>query len=338
MGEYKFSKENLGKVLEALKDYKVYAPQKKADVVRFQELSDPSEITLEFTNTNVPPKEIMFPQTETLFRFKVGGQDIEPRVPEPTDKMLVFGLRPCDARAYSIVDKLWQWDFIDPYVKNRRESSTIVGFACSEPCANCFCTSLGGGPADEENLDAILFDLGEVFYLKTITEKGDEFVQKCGEALESAGDVERKNAQAQGKEAIEKIRRSIEVEGISEKLPGLFNDAIWKEFSSRCLGCGICTYLCPTCHCFDIQDETEALDGRRARMWDTCMFAEYTLHASGHNPRPTRAERTRNRISHKYSYFPEKFGVVACVGCGRCINFCPVNIDILDILGKVKEA
>ena len=113
---------------------------------------------------------------------------------------------------------------------------------------------------------------------------------------------------------------------------------MWERFSDRCLSCGICTFLCPTCHCFDIQDEMEGFDGRRARMWDTCMFSEYTLHTSGHNPRPTRKERTRNRISHKYSYFPEKFDVIACVGCGRCINYCPVNIDLLDILEDVKKA
>ena len=125
---------------------------------------------------------------------------------------------------------------------------------------------------------------------------------------------------------------------IPQKLEELWDSPLWKKVSDACLGCGA-YFLCPTCHCFDIQDEMEGFEGRRCRVWDSCMFKEYTLHTSGHNPRPTRRERTRNRVNHKYSYFVKNFGTIACVGCGRCINNCPVNIDILDILSQVvKEA
>jgi ferredoxin len=338
MADYKFAKEKLADVLAALKDYQLFAPTVIGDVVRFSEVTDPAGVSLDYENSNVPPKELMFPETETLFKFRLGGDEVESAVPATDAKRLVFGIRPCDAQAYSIVERLYRWDYNDPYFVNRRESTVLVGLACADPCANCFCPSLGGGPANEEYLDAIMYDLGESYYLKTITDTGDGVAKALEGILEPAGAAEVDAAEKQADEALAKIQRSIDTEGIPEKLPSLYDHPFWEQFSDRCLGCGICTYLCPTCHCFDIQDEVEVFDGRRARMWDSCMFSEYTLHTSGHNPRPTRKERTRNRISHKYSYFPEKFDVIACVGCGRCINYCPVNIDILDILEKSKQA
>ena len=335
MGDYKFAKDKLAEVIGALKDYQVFAPTAVGDVVRFKEVADAEAVKLDYANSNVPPKELMFPETETLFKYRLGGTDIEPEVPEPA-RRLVFGIRPCDAMAYTIVDSLYNWDFPDPYYQKRRDNTVLFGMACSEPAANCFCTSMGGGPASEKDLDALMFDLGDSVYVKTITEAGDEAAKAMG--LEAAGDAEKKAGDALEKEALAKIKRTLDTEGIPEKLPSLYDHPFWEQFSDRCLSCGICTFLCPTCHCFDIQDEIEAFDGRRARMWDTCMFSEYTLHTSGHNPRPTRKERTRNRISHKYSYYPNKFDDIACVGCGRCINLCPVNIDILDILEQVVEA
>ena len=335
MGDYKFAKDKLAEVIGALKDYQVFAPTAVGDVVRFKEVEDASAIKLDYANSNVPPKELMFPETETLFKYRVGGADIESAVTEPKPR-LVFGIRPCDALAYTIVDKLYNWDFPDPYYQERRDGGVLFGMACAEPAANCFCTSMGGGPASEKGLDALMFDLGETVYVKTLTDKGDKAAKAMG--LDAAGDAEKKAAEAVEKDALAKIKRTLDTTGIPEKLPSLYDHPFWEQFSDRCLSCGICTFLCPTCHCFDIQDEQEGFDGRRARMWDTCMFSEYTVHTSGHNPRPTRKERTRNRISHKYSYFPEKFDVIACVGCGRCINYCPVNIDILDILEKSKQA
>lgn len=340
MGEFKFAREKMGDVFAGLKDYQVYAPTKVGEVFRFKPVEEePQADAWEgYSNTTVPPKELMFPETETLFRYRLGQPDIDASPPDTGKKRAVMGIRPCDAQALSIIDRVFGWDFQDPYYQNRRENTTLVGLACDDPCANCFCPSLGGGPANEEYLDAIMYDLGEVFYLKTITEKGEELAGALSGVLEDAGEAEKKAAGEQVEAALSKIERSIETGGIPEKLPSLYGHPFWEQFSDRCLGCGICTFLCPTCHCFDIQDELEHFDGRRARVWDTCMFEEYSLHASGHNPRPTRKERTRNRISHKYSYFPENFDVIACVGCGRCINYCPVNIDILDILEKSKEA
>ena len=307
----------------------------------FKEIQDPEEAYLDYGNSTVPPKKVVFPQTETLFRFQVGNPELSEKDVEKEGTTIIFGLRPCDARAMSIVDKLFSWDYDDPYYLKRRKLVTLVGMACVEPpSVNCFCTSVGGSPFGKEGLDLLLTDMGDEHYLvQALTEKGEKLQETLASHLGDAGDKDESKVEELAKEAEGKISRSIDPEGIPEKLPGLWEHDLWKKVSASCLGCGICTFLCPTCHCFDIQDEVdEPGEGRRARMWDSCMFSEYTVHASGHNPRPTRRERTRNRINHKYSYYPDRFDVIACVGCGRCINLCPVNIDILDILEQVVEA
>jgi sulfhydrogenase subunit beta (sulfur reductase) len=341
MAVKKLSKENITDVLKELGKFRLIAPAKSDEVVIFKEIQNPEEAYLDYGNSTVPPKKVVFPQTETLFRFQVGSPELTEKDVGEEGTTVIFGLRPCDARAMAIVDKLFSWDYDDPYYLKRRELVTLVGMACVEPPSiNCFCTSVGGSPFGTEGLDLLLTDMGDEQYLvQVLTEKGEKLQETLSAHLQDAGDRDEKKVEELAKEAEGKIRRSIDPEGIPEKLPGLWENNLWKEVSASCLGCGICTFLCPTCHCFDIQDEVdETGEGRRARMWDSCMFSEYTVHASGHNPRPTRKERTRNRINHKYSYYPDRFDVIACVGCGRCINLCPVNIDILDILEQVVDA
>lgn len=339
MAAKKLSKDKVGEVLRELSKFRLITPVKSDDVVIYREIGDPEEAFLDYGNSTVPPKKVVFPQTETLFRFTLGNPELREKNVEEEGTTVIFGLRPCDARAMSIVDKLFSWDFEDPYYLKRRELTTLVGMACVQPPSiNCFCTSLGGSPFGKEGLDVLLVDMGDHYLFQSLTDKGSRLEKVLASYLEEATSGDEEKAASMEEDAKAKIVRSIDPQGIQEKLPTLWEHPLWKRVSDACLGCGICTFLCPTCHCFDVQDEVEKGEGRRARMWDSCMFCEYTLHASGHNPRPTRKERTRNRISHKYSYYPKRFDVIACVGCGRCINLCPVNIDILEILEQVVEA
>lgn len=332
----KLGKDKFPDFLAALGEQNLYAPQKVGESFRFAPVTDSSKIEFDIDNTTVPPKSIFFPQTETLYRFELGSTEVE--TPGEKKEGVVLGARPCDARALVIVDNLFTWDEDDPYYLEEREKNTVVGLACNKPCVNCFCLSVGGDPASTEGLDVLMTELDDAYLLQPLTDKGEKLCQSVTEITEKAAKADQDAAAGLHKQAREQIIRKIETEGITEKLPSLWENSLWQETAASCLGCGACTFLCPTCHCFDIQDEVEGIDGRRCRMWDSCMFREYTLHASGHNPRPTRRERTRNRITHKYNYFVQKFDVIACVGCGRCINSCPVNIDILEILRQVKEA
>ena len=329
------SKDKWPDFLAELADRNLWVPVEEQGVSKFARLPAGSAPAFEHGNTTVPPKSHLFPQTETLLRFEPDNFRVE--IPSLEEESVLLGIRPCDGRAISILGRLFGGEFDDPYFRRRRELVTLVGLACREPGTNCFCTSVGGGPASTEGLDLLLVDLDDSYIIQTITEKGEALLEAVGGLLQEAPPEAIERREGILKQSEERVQRSLSMAGIAEGLPTLWEDRLWQDTAATCLGCGICTFLCPTCHCFDIHDEQGDGRGRRYRNWDSCMFSEYSLHASGHNPRATRRERTRNRINHKYNYFVQKIGVIACVGCGRCIDHCPVKIDPLATLGLVKE-
>lgn len=337
MKAFILSEEKRGEFLERLRKYRLYAQIEAEGVILYEPATDPEKVVWGLRSATRPPKEALFPQTETLFKFWQSARRTEIVSGEEDGELVIFGLSPCEAKAFQILDCVFEGEYQDPYYLKKRERTTLVGLACNEPGGNCFCTSLDGGPSDKTGLDVLLTDLGDGYYVEVITEKGEKLVDESLDLLApaEAADGERKERVAE--EAERRIKRSIDLSGVPEELASVFEDGLWDRITMKCLGCGICTYLCPTCHCFDIQDEMMATQSRRARVWDSCMFEEYTLQASGVNPRPTRKARFRNRVYHKYKYFVDNFGVIACVGCGRCIDHCPVNMDIIDVLSEVKE-
>jgi ferredoxin len=284
----------------------------------------------------VPPKEILFPQTETLFNYNLGKKQTI-GMPKKEAPNIILAIRPCDAKSFVILDKVFDEDVQDIYYLNKRKNTTLIGLTCNEPPSNCFCTSLGGAPGDTLGLDILLTSFGDEFFVEVISDKGKALIANNPDLFGKTKKAQEKQKDKIKEKAVSSMKRHIEVEGIKEKLDTIFDHSIWREMSRECVGCSICTYLCPTCHCFDIQDENLSDEGKRVRVWDTCSNPEYTLHASGHNPRPGRMNRTRNRIYHKYNYYPINSDIIACVGCGRCITRCPVNIDIIDMLTKIKE-
>jgi ferredoxin len=333
MTTYTLPKDKLPDFLSALSDYEIWAPVKKGPATLFDRLDDLKDVDLDLENQPVISKKAVFPQSEPLFTYDRKGEVTEPDLDSRKDT-LVFGLRPCDARSFTLLDPVFEGDVPDPYYHARRSKTALLGIACTDPFVNCFCTSIGGSPFSKEGLDLLFIDNGDSFTVEVITETGKEITGKASSLLSPAS-AESSEQLAQA--ATDKINRHIDLTGIPEKLASLFEHPVWKEFASKCIGCGICTYSCPTCYCFDMQDETTLKQGRRVRTWDSCMFAEYTLHASGHNPRATRTERFRNRIYHKFKFNVDNFNSYSCVGCGRCISLCPVNIDLIDYLSRVKE-
>ncbi len=331
-------KKKLDTLLErALEDYKVYAPVDRDGTVLFRQIDSTSEPNLEYFNSKLPPKSLVFPQTETLFKFRK-GENIELEEPGLEDKILLFGIRPCDARSFSILDRVFDDEYKDPYYLKRRKNTLIIGLSCLHPGTNCFCTSVGGGPSDTQGMDLLFTDLGDRYFVEVVTEKGEQFIARADDLFTGAGGEDREERKEAERKATALIRREMDTDGIEERLDSIFESDYWSRIAMKCLGCGICTYLCPTCHCFDIQDETARNKGGRVRIWDSCMFPEYTLQASGYNPRPGRKNRIRNRVYHKYNYYPKNGDVIACVGCGRCIDACPANIDIIEVINNTRGA
>ena len=327
--------------LKKLSSYDVYVPIEDDGRFDYEIVENAGAFDEDYTNAVVPPKKVVFPQREVLLKFYSTNErtpEIEEVLPEEKPAV-VLGVRPCDAKAVTLTDKVFGGDFEDPYYWRRRNNTTLVGLVCNEPpSANCFCTSVGGSPAGKEGLDAIMTDLGDRYYVETLTGRGEKVVSDGGKIFGEPAADDKKAAEKIGAEAASKVERRVEQVGdVTEKLKGMFDSPFWDEESLSCVRCGICTYLCPTCHCFDINDEVLVpvpLAGERVRTWDNCQFPDFTMHSSGHNPRPNRASRLRQRILHKFRYFVENFGDYQCTGCGRCIVYCPVGIDIVDVLDK----
>jgi ferredoxin len=247
---------------------------------------------------------------------------------------VVIGIRPCDAKAFFVLDKIFTNDqYTDPYWREKREATVLIGLGCNAPCPTCFCTSVGCGPFHEEGLDVLMFDLDDRLLLRPLTEKGEK-VLKGAKGPGAADDGAARQASALKEKAEQTITVKLDMDKITERsVMELFEAEHWNRVCESCLNCGTCTFFCPTCHCFDIQDEVIGMSGQRMRNWDTCMSWLFTVHGTGHNPRPGKMERVRQRFMHKFKYIPlKRDGEIGCVGCGRCVNVCPVNIDVRDVV------
>lgn len=311
----------------------VIAPVKKGDFTVFKTLASGAEAVLDAGNTKLPAKELFFPQSETLFSYNVTEAGANLQAPIDDKKKVLFGVRPCDARSLKLLDNVFNNDkFTDPYYTARRENTVMVGVGCNTPASTCFCTSVNCGPFDTSGLDLLLVDTGDAYVVEVITDKGKALIDRAG--LAAASDADKAAADAAKKAAV--VTCQVNTDGLKAKLDVNFYDPIWEKIHEKCLGCGACTYLCPTCHCFDIVDDAVDCTGCRVRNWDSCAFPLFTLHGSGHNPRTSNKERYRNRIMHKFKYFVDNFNETACVGCGRCIKNCPVNMDIRVVLENIR--
>jgi sulfhydrogenase subunit beta (sulfur reductase) len=296
------------------------------------DLSAKSEIVFDYANFKLPPKREFFPQCEVIVRYDANGTRQEAASDE---KVILFGVRPCDVRSLCYLDKVFaDAQYTDPYYQMRRDSALVITLACEKPGDACFCSSVGGGPADATGADVMTFDLGNSLIFEAATEKGSAFIKK-NKALLRAPTSQELQKRKQQEEKARKSLPELRYDDVPQAIKKNFNSPLWDVLAETCLGCGACTYLCPTCHCFDLYDEKQEAGGRKLRVHDACMFASFTREASGHNPRSKKGERMRQRVMHKFSYAPENFGDIFCVGCGRCIINCPSNIDIRETVSKV---
>ncbi len=337
-------KQSFPQWVTRLSSYEIFAPVKTEAHWNYQVVKDPAGLDLNHPNTVLSPKKIIFPLREVFFEFNTQNEEAH-QVKEilPGEQAaVIFGVRPCDARALTLTDKVFSGDFEDPYYWKRRNSTTLVGLACSSPPSeNCFCLSLAGSPFSTAGLDMLLVDLGRHYFLESLTEKGDQLINLGADLFADANGEHRQGVEKARENSEKQIARQIkDTQKIPPKLKDMFDSPLWDEESLSCIRCGICTYLCPTCHCFDINDEVSSnspLHGKRIRTWDNCQFPDFTMHSSGHNPRPNKASRLRQRILHKYQYFVDRYEEYQCTGCGRCVSKCPVGIDIIEILNKVSD-
>ena len=332
----------------------VYAPRREGKAVVYRPYSE-GDMPEQRLRPTESAKHAVFPRSEALFTFRREGEPENPgqrklslREPEEPGRAIVFGALSCDARGFFAFDPVYDGSgtsgypsgaFKDPYYLKRREKTLLIVRACARPLATCFCHWVGGDPASEQGADVLATDVEGGLVLRALTDKGAELLS--GEGLLNATQEQEEAAASAHAAARALMGDAPDLAAAPEALRSLFeNAAFWSNESAHCLSCGACTYLCPTCYCFNITDESNGIAGARIRSWDTCMSPLFTLEASGHNPRNGKAARLKNRVGHKFSYYPGLHGGrFSCCGCGRCIKSCPSSVDIRKIvLEAIKEA
>jgi sulfhydrogenase subunit beta (sulfur reductase) len=329
-------KDSLEKLFDILKQNSknIYAPFSKDGKTIFSDAGSFAGISTDYIQTTQSSKDIAFPRNEKILDYSKSKEGMSVKGIDLKDipDVILWGVRPCDAVGIGELSSIFNWDYKDEIYNNRLAKVTVFGFSCSKSDEYCFCTSVGGNPGSTAGSDILFTQLGENgdFIAEILTEKGEAIVSIASGIFEKSETDNKENFLA-------RVPVKFNHEEIREKLDKFFESKEWVKQSLRCLGCGACAYVCPTCACFDIQDEAHGKRGSRIRCWDSCGFSHFTLHTSGHNPRNVQSARWRQRIMHKFSYMPERLSVYGCTGCGRCSRACPVDMNILENLISIQE-
>ena len=325
---FKISKERFTEIFELLsKKMEVYLPVSSDGFTNFGLYHSNADVDFETLKTIKPPKELFLPQSENLYEGFRDGKNIRIRPEKFKDlPFVVFGTRGCDLLGIEILDKVYLNEPVDRFYESRRNNGCIVSLACKNPQNTCFCKAFDVDAANPK-ADVTMWDAGDFMYFEPVTEKGENLVKNFSHLTEPADAAEVKQQQREIRDKIEKLPYS----GLSLKLfeetemLEIFDSPAWDKLHEACIACGTCTFVCPTCQCYDIMDYDTGSGVIRYRCWDSCMYSDFTLMAHG-NPRKTQKERFRQRFMHKLVYHP------SCVGCGRCVNKCPVSLNIVKVV------
>ncbi len=314
----------------------LYIPVDTESGAKYEKWEDGKKLS-DALNTVRSAKDFFFPQTENLMDFKVEGKNIEIiDTRSECEDFVIFGVRACDVKSFEVLDRVFLAEPVDSYYKNRRDHATIVSMACNKPVEICFCKTFGIDASEPEG-DVVCYKTDDAILFDAKTEKGEKFLEAVKSITEDA-------AQTAADEQKELIRERLSKLPLAEldasafgsgKTKEFFDAPEWGELSESCLGCGTCTFVCPTCQCYDIKDFNTGHGVKRFRCWDSCMYSDFTKMSAG-QPRLTQLERFRQRFMHKLVYYPtNNDGLFSCVGCGRCMAKCPIQMNIVKVMKKL---
>jgi sulfhydrogenase subunit beta (sulfur reductase) len=318
-------------------DYRAVGPRpSEGSQYVFDDIQSADEMDMDYPSSILPPKKVLLPQHETMVRFKTDGSEIEPLIEEqPT---VILGVHTCDMHAIALLDRVFSQGYPDQHYLARRENTTLVSIECLRPCSeHSFCKSMGTLTVPDE-FDLHLTDLGDDYAVDIGSEKGEALLKGFKDIRDATDeDSRRVNHVLSEKWPRFPYRLEFDVTELPSLLSVSYRSMLWEELGERCLGCGMCTIVCPTCYCFNVADEVDlALEnGERFRVWDSCQLDEFAVVAGGHNFRENRAARQRHRFSRKGKYQTDAFGLAGCVGCGRCAQACLVHITPVDTFNEL---
>lgn len=334
---YQLPAAKIGELFAAISSQmSLYMPIESDGLVQFGQWTQDATVNLNKLNTVRSPKDFFFSPTENIAAFRSRKKEIEiVDAHSPIGPFALFGVRACDAQSLNLLDKVFLTDPVDTFYQARRENGIVITSACLRPEESCFC-GVFGIDALNPGGDIATWLVEDTLYWQPLTERGSKLTTLCHSRLDG-----------EPKDRYEKNPVDLIFEPTEIKLPlanldlsnftqgalmEIFNSPKWAELYPTCLGCGTCTFICPTCHCYDIQDFNTGDKIIRHRCWDSCMYSDFTLMAHG-NPRTSQLERFRQRYMHKLVYFPDNNdGAYACTGCGRCVQKCSVSINIAKVI------
>ena len=332
---YKIAKGNLSALFQLIAgERELYVPVNNGGQVNFAAWTEGADVDLDTLKSVKSPKDAFFPQSENLYTCYRDGKKIKIEPEElQNQNFVVFGMKACDVKGVEVLDKVFLTDPVDSFYAARRAHGTIVAMACHEPEETCFCKVFGIDCANPVADVANWMVEGELYW-KALTEKGEALTAAVASLLTDADEAKVEAEQAAIRAIVEKLPYSdISLEGWNgDVLTEKFNSPVWEELYKPCLACGTCTFVCPTCQCYDIKDYDTGHGVQRYRCWDSCMYSDFTMMAHGNN-RTSQMQRFRQRFMHKLVYFPaNNDGMYSCVGCGRCVDKCPASLNIVKVI------
>jgi sulfhydrogenase subunit beta (sulfur reductase) len=330
MKKLKLKKENLGAFLQRIrKRGELWGPRKKGEVYIYDRIDDLKGLVTEPVSTFLPIKKLFVPQHFHMLRFDTKAcEEIHPSF----EHRIIYGVPACEIHSLLILDRIFGYKYRDPYYCERREKSTIIALSCA-PSTYCLCKS-ARTHVIEEGFDLAITDLDDWYLVWVGTSKGDDLIRLApGLFDERITEKDIKKFISWREKRNTEFAESIDFILMPDLMDLNYSSPIWDEFAEKCLSCGACTMVCPTCNCYDVRDEielgTNGVD--RTRHWDSCMLKEYSMVAEGFNFREAKASRLKLWYTHKLQSFTGAYKKYSCVGCGRCIQTCPVDINVLTV-------
>ena len=340
---YKIAKENLSALFQSIaENQELYLPVEVSGQVNYKAWTPDAKVSLETLKTVKSPKDAFFPQSENLYTVQRDGKklSIQPEALKEQN-FVVFGMKACDIQGVKVLDNVFLSDPVDSFYAARREHGTIVAMACHEPEESCFCKAFGIDCA-EPAADVATWMVDGELYWKALTDKGEALTKAVESLLTEADGTDAEKLETE-KTAIRAIVEKLPYSDLSlegwngDALTEKFNSPVWEELYKPCLACGTCTFVCPTCQCYDIKDYDTGHGVQRYRCWDSCMYSDFTMMAHGNN-RTSQLQRFRQRFMHKLVYYPaNNNGMYSCVGCGRCVEKCPASLNIVKVIKAFEK-